>query len=199
MKKVLCFGDSNTYGYNPKSGNRYPKDMRWTGVLQLSRPDLKIIEAGCNNRTGFVDNPAGTNFTGYKVLPSLISCSPDILIIAIGINDLQSQYNVTLDNFRCGIEQMLIQVRQILPTSAIIILAPTVITPDILRSNFASLFDQKSVEKSSFLPQIYKEIAHLHACTFLDLNTIIQPSAIDGLHYSEYSHTIIAQAVSELL
>ncbi|MBQ5443032.1 MAG: arylesterase, partial [Oscillospiraceae bacterium] len=36
MKRILCFGDSNTYGYDPRSyfGSQYPADVRWTGLLQ---------------------------------------------------------------------------------------------------------------------------------------------------------------------
>ena len=43
MTTVLCYGDSNTYGYIPCSGMRYPKDVRWTGRLQvlLGSNDLK--------------------------------------------------------------------------------------------------------------------------------------------------------------
>ena len=35
---VVCFGDSNTYGYDPRSllGERYPKSVRWTGILDSS-------------------------------------------------------------------------------------------------------------------------------------------------------------------
>ena len=34
MTDVLCFGDSNTWGYNPKDGSRFPWGVRWTSVLQ---------------------------------------------------------------------------------------------------------------------------------------------------------------------
>ena len=34
MKNILCFGDSNTYGYNPADGSRFPENVRWTGLLQ---------------------------------------------------------------------------------------------------------------------------------------------------------------------
>ncbi len=34
MKNILCFGDSNTYGYNPENGGRYDDASRWTGILQ---------------------------------------------------------------------------------------------------------------------------------------------------------------------
>ncbi len=35
MKNVLCFGDSNTYGYDPRSyfGGRYDADSRWVDIL----------------------------------------------------------------------------------------------------------------------------------------------------------------------
>ena len=32
--RVLCFGDSNTWGYIPGTGGRYASDVRWTGVLK---------------------------------------------------------------------------------------------------------------------------------------------------------------------
>ena len=31
---ILCFGDSNTHGYNPKDTTRFEKNIRWTGILQ---------------------------------------------------------------------------------------------------------------------------------------------------------------------
>ena len=53
MKQIICYGDSNTFGYIPGSGKRYPKDIRWTGVLSnLLGDEYKVIEEGCNNRTG---------------------------------------------------------------------------------------------------------------------------------------------------
>ena len=34
MKTILCYGDSNTYGLRPDSNQRYPREIRWTGLLQ---------------------------------------------------------------------------------------------------------------------------------------------------------------------
>ena len=33
MKQIICFGDSNTYGYIPGTGKRYPWGIRWTSIL----------------------------------------------------------------------------------------------------------------------------------------------------------------------
>ena len=52
MTTILCYGDSNTYGYNPVNGLRYPKEVRWTGVLQkMLGEEYAVIEEGCNGRT----------------------------------------------------------------------------------------------------------------------------------------------------
>lgn len=34
--KVICYGDSNTYGACGFVGGRHPADSRWTGILQNS-------------------------------------------------------------------------------------------------------------------------------------------------------------------
>ena len=55
MTTILCYGDSNTYGYNPVNGLRYPKDVRWTGVLQkLLGEQYAVIEEGCNGEQQFL-------------------------------------------------------------------------------------------------------------------------------------------------
>ena len=34
MKHILCYGDSNTWGFQPGFGGRYPRLRRWTGVAE---------------------------------------------------------------------------------------------------------------------------------------------------------------------
>ena len=49
MKKIVCYGDSNTFGYDPKSFSlRYPEDIRWTGLLRDAGYD--VINMGMNGR-----------------------------------------------------------------------------------------------------------------------------------------------------
>ena len=46
-KRIMCFGDSNTWGANPSDGSRYPEDVRWTGVLQQTLGEgYQVIEEG---------------------------------------------------------------------------------------------------------------------------------------------------------
>jgi len=65
MKTLLCFGDSNTWGYNPATADRFPRDKRWTGVLRRELGDgYEVIEEGLNGRTTVWDDPMRATRTG---------------------------------------------------------------------------------------------------------------------------------------
>lgn len=196
MKKVLCFGDSNTYGFVPEKCTRYDKNTRWTGVLQaLCGSDFSIIEGGCNNRTAFVDNPAGAEQTGYKILPEYFTKDYfDIVVLAIGINDLQLFFKPTLEEFEQGIEKLIKITKDLSPNAKIILVCPSKLDLAGIKSGvFSFQFDEISVEKSYHLPQIYKKLAEKYACELVDLNEIVKVSPLDGLHFSAESHKTIAE------
>lgn len=200
MKKVLCFGDSNTYGFIPSSGGRYGKDVRWTGVLQkLLGAGFNVIEQGCNNRTCFAQNPDGKLFTGIKILPELLTPDLDFVILSIGVNDLQFQYGRNLSDFSTGIGALIELVKSKSHSAKIILASPPIIRKNILKSFFAAMFDSESIEKSLKLPEIYEKCAKEKGCIFLDLNKIVKTSDIDGLHYEAEEHRKIAEAFAQLL
>ena len=43
MKTIVCYGDSNTYGYNPENGFRYEYEERWTTILQKELKDSATV------------------------------------------------------------------------------------------------------------------------------------------------------------
>lgn len=200
MKKILCFGDSNTYGYIPNNGARYDKNTRWTGVLSLlSHGKFEIIEGGCNNRTAFAANPAGKIFTGYEILPELLTDDFDAVVLAIGINDTQFLYNLSSIEIASGVEKLINIVKVKSPQAKILLVAPSILTEDVLNGNFACLFDRTSIEKSQQLPLLYQKIAEKQNIEFLDLNSVAKTSSLDGLHYAPEQHLKIAQAIFTIL
>lgn len=200
MKKILCFGDSNTYGYIPNNGARYDKNTRWTGVLSLlSHGKFEIIEDGCNNRTAFAANPAGKIFTGYEILPELLTDDFDAVVLAIGINDTQFLYNLSSIEIASGVEKLINIVKVKSPQAKILLVAPSILTEDVLNGNFACLFDRTSIEKSQQLPLLYQKIAEKQNIEFLDLNSVAKTSSLDGLHYAPERHLKIAQAIFTIL
>lgn len=200
MKKIFCFGDSNTYGYIPNNGARYDKNTRWTGVLSLlSHGKFEIIEDGCNNRTAFAANPAGKIFTGYEILPELLTDDFDAVVLAIGINDTQFLYNLSSIEIASGVEKLINIVKVKSPQAKILLVAPSILTEDVLNGNFACLFDRTSIEKSRQLPLLYQKIAEKQNIEFFDLNSVAKTSSLDGLHYAPEQHLKIAQAIFTIL
>lgn len=200
MKKVLCFGDSNTFGFIPESGKRYDKNTRWSGILaQLAAGRFEIIEAGCNNRTAFTDNPAGFEQTGCKVLPTLLTKDIDCVILAIGVNDLQIFYNPTLEEIKNGMRRLVDIVREHCPNAEIILVSPARLTDNIFNGYFRAMFDKISIEKSLHLSEIYESIAKEKNCRFADWDKIVTVSPKDGLHLEPDAHKKIAEAMFEIL
>lgn len=199
MKKILCFGDSNTYGFVPGSGKRYDKNTRWTGVLQkMLGNEYQIIEAGGNGRTAFVDNDS-IETTGYKVLPHYLAEDLDFVIVSIGVNDLQKFYQITDIDIRNGIEEYILTIKKFSPNAKIILASPSHIKKSILNSFFSTMFDESSIERSGLFAPVYQDCAKLNNCGFVDLNSIVAVSDTDGLHYTADGHMQIAQIFYDLL
>jgi lysophospholipase L1-like esterase len=69
MYNILCYGDSNTFGYIPGSGGqRYGRDIRWTGRLQhLLGERYYVIEEGLGGRTTVWDDPIEEHKNGKTI------------------------------------------------------------------------------------------------------------------------------------
>ncbi|MFQ9749053.1 MAG: GDSL-type esterase/lipase family protein [Anaerobutyricum soehngenii] len=110
MTTILCYGDSNTYGYNPVNGLRYPKDVRWTGVLQkMLGEEYEVIEEGCNGRTTVFEGNAKEPWKaglGY-LRPCLNTHKPiDFVIMMLGSNDLKRMFHASAQEIADGAEEL---------------------------------------------------------------------------------------------
>lgn len=193
MKKIVCYGDSNTFGYNSRDNSRFDENTRWTSLLQKKLgTEYEVVNEGMCNRTGFADNPDGALFSAQKHLPEVLSEINEIylLILAIGTNDLQFQYNISFDVIEKGLENLIKIAKE--KVNNIIIIPPTILNENILKGFFSSMFDEKSIEKSKEVEEIYKRLANENHCIYFDINKFVTPSDFDGLHYDEKSHELIA-------
>lgn len=57
-KRIVCFGDSNTWGYIPVTGERYDETIRWPARLQemLGCERCTVVEEGLTGRTTVFDD-----------------------------------------------------------------------------------------------------------------------------------------------
>ena len=200
MKKILCYGDSNTFGYNPCDASRYDTHTRWTALLQnILGNGYQIIEEGMCDRTGIADNDKGFLFSAQRHFPKCLSKTKevDILVLWIGTNDLQFKYNLTLGQIEKGLEKLIIIAQNYAKK---IILIPSVeLSDNILDGYFRCQFDSESVLKSKEMSKIYKKLRRIYNLEYFDINKFVRPSEVDGLHYDADWHKIIAQKLSEFL
>ncbi|MDR0383316.1 MAG: GDSL-type esterase/lipase family protein, partial [Spirochaetaceae bacterium] len=102
MKTILCYGDSNTYGYIPVTGGRYDHKTRWPRALERilngdgsGGIEWWVVEEGLNGRTSSFDDPVELDRNGLRhIVPILKSHKPlDIVIVMLGTNDLKRRFN----------------------------------------------------------------------------------------------------------
>ena len=94
-KRIVCFGDSLTWGYDPDHRVRFEDEDRWTQVLQKEiGDDYAVIEEGQNGRTIATDDPAEGEKNGLAYIgPCMESQSPfALLIIMLGCNDCKRKF-----------------------------------------------------------------------------------------------------------
>ena len=204
MKTILCYGDSNTYGYDPKLGrrSRYPKYKRWPTILQnLLGNKFEVIAEGLNGRTTAYDRPGFPWKNGVSALPAIMgSHKPiDYLVFMLGTNDCNLEMGLSSADIASGmetlvqtaIEMAMIQQERI-PT--IIVIAPSPILEDYGSSPFVDEIDLSSVRKSREIADLYKNICIKYNCIFID-GSPAEVSTIDSEHLTEQGHETIAQLV----
>lgn len=202
MKKILCYGDSNTFGYIPENFGRYSKNERFSGILEeILTQEFEVLEEGMNNRTGFFKNPEGLKQSGGQYLSVYLQNHKDIdiAVLSLGTNDAQFFYNLNEQITKTGLKNLIKSVREYNPDAKIIIIPPVKITLNILKSHFSMMFNQESIEKIQNVFPIFEQVATENNCYYFDFNEITSPSKIDGLHYTKESHRLIAQNLAEFI
>ena len=202
---VLCYGDSNTYGYVPETGLRYPKDVRYPGRLQeLLGDGFEVIEEGCNGRTTIHDDPVDGWKNGLDYLkPCLHSHKPiDIVILMLGSNDLKDTFHLTAEEIAEGaavlvdvIRSFTLEKQGFIPK--IILVSPPELGKGIKSSPFYGAFYEEAVEESKKFPEYYRAVAEKYGCVFFNAAEYIYPSETDSLHLTPEGHKILAEKLYE--
>ena len=205
-KRILAFGDSNTWGRIPGDDNnaRYSVNIRWTGILQeLLGNNYEIIEEGLNGRTTNLDSPqkAGKNGKTY-LLSCLESQKPiDLIIISLGTNDLKAKYSATPESIGKGLEECIEAIKIEGKDNQGKIPKVIIMSPAIIIEKERERFGKVEIDflganlKSKMLGEIYKNIAEINDFNFINLSKIVTASDIDGIHFDEDQHRKIANVL----
>lgn len=208
MKNILCYGDSNTYGYNPENGQRYDYNIRWTGILQnLMGLECRVIEEGLNSRTTVLDDPYDVLKNGKTYFtPCIKSHYPlDLIIIMLGSNDMKERFHVPACDIAKGagiIAKMALDITaekslKSIPAKVLLV-SPLHIGKTIATSIMGETFGyMRAYDLSRELATKYEEVAKTLEIEFMDASKITEASEIDALHLSVSGHRALGEAFAK--
>lgn len=205
--KILCYGDSNTWGHNPANGDRFDNTKRWPKILQNKLGDTyEIIEEGlCGRCASFVDNVKPYRHGISSLRATLEIHQPiDLVILMLGTNDLKSCFSPNAIAVSNGIKEMVQIIKNEYTYNAhmsvpkILIVSPIYIHDNYINVERASnQFNKNSIDVCKKLAKYYEEIANQYDCMFMNAAEYAQASTIDCLHMDEINHEKLAKAIYE--
>lgn len=190
---IICYGDSNTYGYDPCSlmGERYPHRIRWTGILN-DRSGWEIRNHGVNGRC-IPHDPSQLRFACKQTEDWSKLESPVWLWIMLGTNDLlmdpepeaekvrnRMQHFLQLLLKQQAVQQGKIQLR---------LISPPPMTPG------AWVEGEQIIRESRNLEKEYKNLSRELGICFTGTGSWKIPLVFDGVHFSEQGHRNFAEGL----
>ena len=199
MKTVLCFGDSNTFGYIPSGIGRFSVIERYTGILStLLGPEYNVVANGVVGRTTVYEDPVREGKRGISdVEESVRSANPDIFVIALGTNDVKQAFNNSEADITAGIDKIINLVLSVKPDVQVVIMVPAPISEDALPHS--NDYNSYSLEVSANLHTEVEKYAKEHGYKFLNIGSFTNVSPVDGEHLATESHKMVAERLCEII
>lgn len=206
-RQVLCFGDSNTFGYcaDPNDcadgTHRYNEDARWTCLLGgLLGDGYHVIEEGLSGRTTVFSDPLHESMDALgAAYATLMSHEPlDLLIIMLGTNDTKERFAANAAAIAVGMERLLKKCKSIECWGGrqpnILVVCP----PPIGDGFRDEVMGEGCVEKSRALPAYLKPVAERNGAHFFDARDC-EFNPVDHMHLSRKGHAQLAEALAALV
>ena len=202
-KRIMVFGDSLSWGYQPGSShNRYDVQTRWPGKLQaLLGNGFEVIEESLNSR-GIEHGDSRPGKEGRRGLdyiePALDSHDPlDLVIVLLGTNELKKEMNQSASQIAEYMKK-LISIIQCRPSQfrdtkpKVLILSPPIIDEDNDYCRIGGKYIG-ATKKSQELKTLYQGVANELGASFLALDKVEVGS--DGVHFDVLGHKKVAEIV----
>jgi lysophospholipase L1-like esterase len=199
--RILCYGDSNTWGYNPENGFRYLPESRWPSVMQDSLPESwTVIEEGLPGRTTVFDDPITPFRKGAGFLSVLLETHIplDLIIIMLGTNDTKYRFSASIHDIGLGLGVLVDEIGRFpfemmggRRPDILIIAPPPIRSVQNIPGSFMGAF-----EKSKNFAEVFRRVAEEKKCLFFDAGKVVSSSPIDGVHFSAESHKDLGRALA---
>ena len=202
MKQILAFGDSNTWGLIPGTGERYPEHIRWTGILRKAVAGLgfRILEDGVCGRTTVFQDPSRSGRRGLDSIDQYRNTDGlSAVILMLGTNDCKTVFRASPEQIGSGLEQCIIRFEAFVPPERILVVSPILLGRDVWLPEKDPAFDRRSVETCAALKNVYAKIAQRRGNAFLDASAYASACHADGEHLNAEGHECLAEAILDKL
>lgn len=199
-RRVLLYGDSNTYGTMPmeKLGDAgvFPKEIRWGGVLARELgAGFDIVVEGLGGRTSAFDDPIEGAFrNGLTILPAILhSHKPiDLLIVALGTNDQKHRFGLMAEDVALGIARLVREALASGTVDRVLVVAPP---PLMLAGEFREMFHGIEGRSTGLAARIARH-AGAEGALFFDAGEVISVDPLDGIHWNRAAHEALGKALA---
>ncbi len=202
MKTILAYGDSLTFGADPRGGGlRHALEDRWPSALEAGLAGkARVIAEGLGGRTTVFDdfsNAADRN--GARVLPTMLeSHKPlDLVIIMLGTNDLKLYLNGSAFGAAMGVKRLAEIVRTHpygeMPTPKVMLVAPP-LTVETAHVDLHPMFSPRADEAKLF-DYYYSRIAKEIGAGYFNAASVCEASPLDGVHLDAANTRAIGQGL----
>ena len=185
MNRIFCYGDSNTYGYDPRSylGGRYPKHIRWTGLLEQA--GWNVVNEGQNGR----EIPT-REWELQAAIGAVNRAVPlDVVTVMLGANDLLQHAAFTAEDVAVRMERFLRKLTAHITGTRFLLIAPPPMRPG------EWVYEQRLLIESARLGACYRTLAETLGIDFADAGIWNVETAYDGVHFSEAGHAAFAKGL----
>jgi lysophospholipase L1-like esterase len=202
LPTVVCFGDSNTHGFDAATGGRFPRRARWPGIVAAELAGLaEVVEEGLNGRTTIWEDPfePGRNGRAY-LLPCLRSHAPvAVVAIMLGTNDLKAIHRLAAAQVAQGAASLVDVARESLAgpdggPPAILLIAPPPLGESTAASELWGFGGARDTSRQ--LAPLYREAAAQAGAAFLDAGLAGEVDPADGVHLAADAHEALGRAAA---
>ena len=204
LKKAFFYGDSNTYGYDPAGfmGGRYPREERWTTILQENLAQTwEVLADGMPGRS--------LPSVGYEwdYLRSVLrEVTPlDLFAVMLGSNDILGTLRPNAEKTAAKMNDFVSFVTDFTgEATQFLLIAPPRI--ELREESYSASYvrgdksyAQIYFEQGEKLAEYYEDLAGYRGILFADASKWELDFAYDGVHLSERGHALFAQKMTEVM
>lgn len=198
--RILCYGDSNTFGTAPmrRMGEdaRHPPGVRWADQMAAALPDATVMVQGLPGRTTVFDDPMeGAYRNGLTVLPAILhSLAPiDLMILCLGTNDQKRRFSLGARDIALGVRRLVREAAASGVVARTLVVCPP---PAYPAGDLAAIFHGADRNGPDLADEITR-FATEEGADVLDASALISVDPLDGVHWSAEAHATLGAALAD--